>query len=156
MKSSLTFQVLLHLGSYFFGAFVLIELLLLVYKFMGKQQSKSHFNYFTITFFPFFVAVLPFPNGTLASELVILSFLALLEVTRIFTGWKANLTENVGGMGLCVGLYVPGILGVLYFLVWQAYVLRIELIMCAMQLTVQSLQLVFSLICLISFYGGTF
>ena len=97
MKSSLTFQVLLHLGSYYFGAFTIIEFLLLIYKYI----------------------VLPFPNGTLVSELVILSFLTMLEITRIFTGWKANLTENVGGMSLCVGLYIPGILGVLYFLVWQ-------------------------------------
>ena len=39
---------------------------------------------------------------------------------------------------------------------FQAYILRLELIMCAVQLTVQGLQLIFSLICLISFYGGTF
>ena len=104
---------------------------------------------------------------------MILTFLTLIEITRIFTGWKANLTENVGGMGLCVGLYIPGILGVLYFLVWQvwkvniynfksyqlslqAYILRIELILCGIQLTIQGLQMIFSLICLISFYGGTF
>ena len=53
------------------------------------------------------------------AELLLLVFLALIEATRIFTGWKANLTENVGGMGLCVALFVPGILGVLYFLIWQ-------------------------------------
>lgn len=63
--------------------------------------------------------VLPFPSGTLTAELFLLAFLVLLEFTRIFTGWKANLTESVGGMGICVALYVPGILGVLYFLIWQ-------------------------------------
>ena len=67
----------------------------------------------------FLFLVLPFPSGTLFAELVLLIFLVLLETTRIFTGWKANLTENVGGMGLCVALFVPGILGVLYFLIWQ-------------------------------------
>eukprot|EP00093_Oithona_nana_P003523 03523.XXX_108573_108971_1 [CDS] Oithona nana genome sequencing. len=97
MKSSLTFQVLLHLGSYYFGAYIIIEFLLLLYKYI----------------------VLPFPHGTLAAELILLTFLTLLESIRLFTGWKANLTENVGGMSLCVALYVPGILGVLYFLIWQ-------------------------------------
>ena len=66
-----------------------------------------------------FYPVLPFPHGTLASELILLTFLTLLESIRLFAGWKANLTENVGGMSLCVALYVPGILGVLYFLIWQ-------------------------------------
>ena len=36
MKSSLTFQVLLHLGSYYFGAFAVIEFLLLIYKYIGN------------------------------------------------------------------------------------------------------------------------
>merc|ERR1712062_902862 len=117
MKSSLTFQVLLHLGIYYFGAFIIIEFLLLLYKYI----------------------VLPFPHGTLASELILLTFLTLLESIRLF-----------------VALYVPGILGVLYFLIWQAYILRIELILCGIQLTMQGLELIFSLICLISFYGGTF
>lgn len=118
--------------------------------------------------------MLPFPSGTLTAELVLLLFLTLLEFTRIFTGWKANLTENIGGMGICIALFVPGILGVLYFLIWQvinkfchkmkykahlhfqAYILRLELVLCSVQLTVQGLQLIFSLICMISFYGGTF
>ena len=36
MKSSLTFQVLLHLGSYFFGFFCVVEVLLIFYKALGK------------------------------------------------------------------------------------------------------------------------
>jgi len=38
MKSSLTFQVLLHLGSYYFGAYIIIEFLLLLYKYIGKNR----------------------------------------------------------------------------------------------------------------------
>lgn len=66
--------------------------------------------------------MLPFPGGNLASELILLLFLVILESIRIFAGWKANLTENVGGMGLSVILFIPGILGVLYFLIWQVRV----------------------------------
>jgi hypothetical protein len=121
MKSSLTFQILLHLGSYYFGAFVLTEVLLLLYKFIGKLSCSNYSLDFSvvITIIALLFSVLPFPSGTLFAELVLLLFLVLLESVRIFTGWKANLTENVGGMGLCVALFVPGILGVLYFLVWQ-------------------------------------
>lgn len=37
MKSSLTFQILLHLGSVYFGAFASVEFLLLIYKFIGIE-----------------------------------------------------------------------------------------------------------------------
>ena len=57
MKSSLTFQILLHLGSYYFGAFVLTEVLLLLYKFIGKLSYSNYSldlysnNYHRTTFF---------------------------------------------------------------------------------------------------------
>lgn len=60
MKSSLTFQILLHLGSYYFGAFVLTEVLLLLYKFIGKLSCSNYSldlstvitnNYHRTTFF---------------------------------------------------------------------------------------------------------
>ena len=38
MKSSLTYQVLLHLGSYFFGFYSLVVFLLLIYKSIGKLK----------------------------------------------------------------------------------------------------------------------
>ena len=38
----------------------------------------------------------------------------------------------------------------------KAYILRLEMVLCSVQLGIQGLQLIFSLICLISFYGGTF
>ena len=40
MKSSLSFQVLLHLGSYYFAFFCLIELSLIFYKYIGKTFTK--------------------------------------------------------------------------------------------------------------------
>ena len=53
MKSSLTFQILLHLGSYYFGAFVLTEVLLLLYKFIGKFSGSIsvYSNIYHHTFF---------------------------------------------------------------------------------------------------------
>ena len=118
MKSSLTFQVLTHLGSYYFGIYSLMEFLLLLYKFIGK------FYFMNITIkkklFTFMnISVLPFPVGTLVAEIILLLFLILVESIRLFAGWKSNLTENAGGMSISVMLFIPGILGVLYFLIWQ-------------------------------------
>jgi len=134
MKSSLTYQVLLHLGSYFFSLYCLVIFLLMIYKSL----------------------VLPYPSAYFALEFSILVFLALVEALRIVNGWKANLTEDTTFMAISILLFIPGMLGIIYFLLWQTYVLRIEMIFCGVQLTIQGLQLLFSMICIISFYGGTF
>ena len=87
MKSSLAYQLLLYLGSYYFGCFIFIEFLLLIYKSI----------------------ILPYPKGNLVSEVtncgifsisimffqfILLSMLVVVEVCRILSGWKGNLTEN--------------------------------------------------------------
>jgi hypothetical protein len=41
-----------------------------------------------------------------------------IETIRIFFGWKANLTESLTEMALSIGLFVLGVLGVLYLLIW--------------------------------------
>ena len=122
MKSSLTFQVLTHLGSYYFGIYALMEFLLLVYKFIGKLSFDIHHFYKRKIFLLFDkqnISVLPFPVGTLVAEIILLLFLIFVESIRLFAGWKSNLTENAGGMSISVMLFIPGILGVLYFLIWQ-------------------------------------
>ena len=48
MKSSLTYQVLLYLGSYYFGLYALLEIILIIYKSI----------------------ILPYPTGNLVSEVL--------------------------------------------------------------------------------------
>ena len=74
MKSSLSYQLLLYLGSYYFACFLAIELLLLLYK----------------------AVLLPYPGGVLASEAVLLLLLGVIELSRVLSGWKGNLTESAG------------------------------------------------------------
>lgn len=174
MKSSLSFQLLLHLGSYYFGVLCISEVLLLIYKTIGS--ISSHLARALPQLLPS-LSVLPYPTRNIAVEITIIILLILVESARIFAGWKGNLTENVGSMILSLALIIPGILGVVYFLVWQVgsvftkwfsdikpekyvyslffqtYILRVELILCGVQLTIQGLQLIFSFICLITFYS---
>ena len=95
--------------------------------------------------------------------------MAACEAVRIFFSWKGNLTESASSVIAALVLCVPGVFGVIYFLVWQVidisdhvtylnnrdnlqtYVLRIEVILCALALTMQSLHLIFSLIAIITF-----
>ena len=66
-----------------------------------------------------YISVLPYPTSYFALEFSILVFLAIVEGLRIINGWKANLTENTTYMGLSIILFIPGILGIIYFLLWQ-------------------------------------
>ena len=51
--------------------------------------------------------------------MVLLGLLVVIETVRIFFGWKANLTESLAEMALSIGLFVLGVLGVVYVLIWQ-------------------------------------
>ena len=74
MKSSLTYQLLLYLGGYYFACYELLELLLLLYK----------------------AFLLPYPTGVLFSEVLFVLLLAVVEAARLLSGWKGNLTESAG------------------------------------------------------------
>ncbi|XP_023347316.1 transmembrane protein 216 [Eurytemora carolleeae] len=132
MKSSLPFQLLLHLGSYYLALFSIVEFLLLIYK----------------------TIILPYPSGNIAAESILLVLLVLVEISRISSGWKGNLTENSGSMIISTVLIIPSVLAVLYFLLWQTYVLRLEVIMCAVQLSIQGFQLILGFICILTFSRG--
>jgi transmembrane protein 216 len=100
---------------------------------------------------------LPYPTGTLVSEFLLLLFLCCIEYERIFMGRKGNLTERSFAVLVSIGLTIPSIFGIMYFLTWQTYVLRLEVVLCAIQLTLQGLESAFALLCLVAFYrSGTY
>ena len=68
--------------------------------------------------------------------------------------FAGNLTENTTSMAISLAMFVPAVLGVLYIMIWQTYILRIEVVLSCVQLSMQGLQLIFAVICTISFYGG--
>ena len=78
MKSSLTYQLLLYLGAYYFFCYELLELLLLLYK----------------------AILLPYPTGVLFSEVLFVLLLAVVEAGRLLSGGKGNLTESAGDKSL--------------------------------------------------------
>ncbi|XP_078036074.1 transmembrane protein 216 isoform X2 [Augochlora pura] len=104
--SSLTYEILMYLNSFYFGMFAVCEL--------GMGFFKA--------------ANLPSPGtSTTLTEFALLFFLIVTEGARIYLGRKGNLTEH--GLPILIGvvLTVPSSLATLYFLIWQNYVLRLEL-----------------------------
>merc|ERR1711976_1103046 len=132
MKSSLSYQLLLYLGTYYFGCYIVIETLLLIYKSI----------------------ILPYKSITLFSEFLILGTMVIIEVCRMMSSWKGNLTESLSSIGISMLLFVPAVLSCVYVLVFQSYVLRLEVILSSIYLTIQGLQFVFGLVCVATFYKG--
>ncbi|GLV44045.1 uncharacterized protein CBL_12659 [Carabus blaptoides fortunei] len=98
---------------------------------------------------------LTLPTGTLESELSILLFLFVIEAIRIFLGRKGNLTENNIPVIFSILLTIPSAIGVLYCLLWQTYVLRLEWILCTIELGLQAAELIFAIVSLLPFYKST-
>lgn len=72
MNTSLLYEIVLYLNSYYFGFFGICESAMFLIKLL----------------------TLPLPEGSLITEVLILGFLLILEGARIFLGRKGNLTEN--------------------------------------------------------------
>ncbi|CAH1250588.1 TMEM216 [Branchiostoma lanceolatum] len=127
--SSLPLQVLYYLNGWYFSFFWIAEALIFVYK--GE--------------------VLPFPSTNLASEIVLLFLLGIIEVIRLFFGSKGNLTERIISMVVSILLCLPVLFTVLFFLLWQTYVLRAEVILCAILLVFLGLELILGVAAMVSF-----
>ncbi|XP_070167067.1 transmembrane protein 216 [Polyergus mexicanus] len=130
-NSSLTYEILMYLNSFYFGMFAVCEL--------GMGLFKA--------------ANLPSPGTSKTlTEFALLLFLMVTESGRIYLGRKGNLTER--GIPILIGivLTVPSMLATLYFLLWQSRVLRLEVILCSIQLVLLISEVVIAVMCLIAIY----
>ncbi|KAK0052573.1 transmembrane protein 216 [Biomphalaria pfeifferi] len=132
IRSSLPYQILLYLNGWYFAFFFVCEILLFVFK--GET--------------------LPYATNVLAAEVILLFLLAIVEALRLFFGKRGNLTEQIMGVLVCVFLSISTIFGVLFFLLWQTYVLRVEIILTAIQLFFIGMEIIFGIISIITFAKG--
>lgn len=61
------------------------------------------------------------------------------------------MTERAQPIGLSLALTVPSVLGNVFLLLWQTYVLRAELILICIQLSLLGLELLLGLVAIILF-----
>ncbi|KYN30318.1 PREDICTED: transmembrane protein 216-like [Trachymyrmex cornetzi] len=131
VNSSLTYEILMYLNSFYFGMFAVCELSMGLFK----------------------AANLPSPGASQTlTEFALLFFLIVTETGRIYLGRKGNLTER--GLPILIGiiLTIPSSLATLYFLLWQYYVLRLEVILCSIQLVLLASEVVIAIMCLIAIH----
>ena len=151
VRSSLPLQILLYLNQWYYVFWLLIEALVFVFK--GQT--------------------LPFADGVLGGEIALFIILYFVDLFRIYFTTKGNLTER--NFGLIVGLFITIpciagfylffftfkeyfkhlivnlILGTLYFILWQHYVLRIEFIINIIQLVFLGFEFLLIIIAIIVF-----
>nr|XP_046251432.1 transmembrane protein 80-like [Scatophagus argus] len=115
--SSVTFQLLLTLTSVYFVLYFLFTLGLII--------TKS--------------LMLTYPADALVCDVGLLFLLAALNLLHLFCGVKGNLMESEGY--ILGNLFVTGttILLTVYFLVWQTYVMRADVIISSVLLVAYGL-----------------
>ncbi|XP_075248163.1 transmembrane protein 216-like [Convolutriloba macropyga] len=127
--SSLPLQILFFFNAWYYAAFFIAECLMYIYK--GET--------------------LPYPGGDLAQEIIVLLLLSGVEFFRIYLGKRGNLTERKLPVLISILLGVASIICMLYFILWQTYVLRFEVIICSLQLGFIGFEIIFSIIAFIAF-----
>ena len=95
---------------------------------------------------------LPYPNGNFATEVIIFILLSCVEWMRLYMARKGNLTDSWPPMIASLLLNVPSVLGVLYFLLWQTYILRIEVILVIIEIVFEGLVFILGLLHLITLF----
>lgn len=134
VNSSLTYEILMYLNSFYFGMFAICEVGMGIFKATTLQS-------------PGFIKSI--------TEFAMLAFLLTTEGCRIYLGRRGNLVERGIPMILGIILTIPSVLATMYFLLWQNYVLRLEVILCSIQLVLLVTEFVISVMCLISIYRPT-
>ena len=151
VRSSVPLQVLLYLNQWYYIFWLIVEAL----SFVFKGQT------------------LPFASGVLAAEIILFIVLFIVDMFRNFFATKANLTERILGLVISLIITIPCIggrykfflhkkfyyrnlkelnfKGTLYFILWQQYVLRVELIINSIQLAFLGLESILELISIIIF-----
>ncbi|XP_078405151.1 transmembrane protein 80-like [Cetorhinus maximus] len=81
-----------------------------------------------------------FPDGNLAFDLILLILMVILEMMRLYLGFKGNLTEETVPIVTSMVLTIGSLMLCLYFLLWQTYVLKADVIINAILLVTYGLE----------------
>ncbi|XP_041985141.1 transmembrane protein 216-like [Aricia agestis] len=124
VNSSLAYEILLYLNSFYLGMFFVCEVA------MGILKAIN----------------VSYPENSLMTEAGIFCAMCLVEVVRIFLGRRGNLASKKVPVFFSVLLTIPSAVGVCYFLIYQTYILRLEYIWCAVMLMFHALELTFAIL----------
>lgn len=134
MEAPLMFEVLMYLNSYYFGMFSMFEFSVICAKSIDDAQKKPDYS-----------------MDDLVKNMTVFVFLCLIEVFRTFLSRRDNAADKAICVFLSLILTIPSALGVLYFLLWQENVFKLENILGCIQLVLQATQVFFGIVSLLTF-----
>ncbi|XP_075043926.1 transmembrane protein 80 [Mixophyes fleayi] len=128
--SSVPLQILLYFSVVYFIFYFLATLLMIIYK-------SQVFSY---------------PDSNLALDLGLLFLMAILESVRLYMGTMGNLTEEGLPLGFSLFFTASNVLLSVYFLVWQTYILRADVIIIAVLLVLYGLEAILEVFTIAGFF----
>lgn len=87
----------------------------------------------------------------MAAEFILIFLMTFLVLLQIHYGKRGNLTERVTSVLVSLLWIIPVFFVALYFLIWQTYVLYLEVIIIAIEMAFIALELIFGIISVITF-----
>jgi transmembrane protein 216 len=130
VRSSVVFEIFLTINRWCLLLWLLIESVSFVYK----------------------NATILYPNqGYIAGEIILMLAVFFVDLFRILIGSISNRTESILLAAFTIILTIAVFLGYLYFIIWQLFVIRAELIMTAIALAFTGSEIVFLILCIVFF-----
>ncbi|XP_032226746.1 transmembrane protein 216 isoform X2 [Nematostella vectensis] len=96
-------------------------------------------------------SLLPYTSAALTVEILLVIFWAFMEGVRLFFGYKGNLAERSMALIISIVLGIPVLFIELFVLLWQTYVLRIEVILVAISLAFLGIEIILSIAAMLTF-----
>ncbi|XKL64216.1 hypothetical protein PGB90_004302 [Kerria lacca] len=124
VQSSLSFEVLLYFNYYYFIIFVVCECILYFFK----------------------ISHLPYSTDAILVDIFVFKFFCTIQFCRIHTGRKGNLTGKNTFIIVSLLLIIPSLIGILYITLIQLKILRLEMILCYVEIMLQFLEFIFGLL----------
>ncbi|XP_037307642.2 transmembrane protein 80-like [Pungitius pungitius] len=125
-QASVSFQLLLNLTTVYFVFYFFFTLVVIIRKSL----------------------VLSYPTDALVCDVCLLFLLAILEFLHFYSGVRGHLTESKGFVLTHLITTGTTILLALYFLLWQTYVMRVDVVLSGVLLFVYGLDGVMAFITL--------
>jgi len=97
---------------------------------------------------------LPYPGYLLGWETAAFSLLTLIDISRLMIGYKGNRTRSVAALAVFLLLCIPVAIGCAYFIDWQTYIVRLDLIIFSIAIGFTGIEFILGLVTLISFASG--
>ncbi|CAL8102169.1 unnamed protein product [Calicophoron daubneyi] len=114
---------------------------------LGGSLRASLYITIAFVFFETFLFVYKvynhkFGSGVLVEEILVLLSWSATELGRIFLAFIGLYSSEASVSASSLFFYIPSVLGVVFFLLWQSFVLRLEQIVSYFVLSVYCLQFV--------------